>query len=86
MQEINAIDGLKMYPLEATFLAWIDVSELKLEDPETFFEEAGVGISAGKYFGNNDFIRLNFACRRPLLQNAVDRISTAIESRNKKAN
>ena len=86
MQEINAIDGLKMYPLEATFLAWIDVSELKLEDPETFFEEAGVGVSAGKYFGNNDFIRLNFACRRPMLQNAVDRISIAIVSRNKKTN
>ena len=80
MQEINAISGLKMFPLEATFLAWIDVSELNLDDPETFFEDAGVGISAGKYFGNNDFIRLNFACRRSLLEEAVERIQNAIKT------
>ncbi|MCF6189637.1 MAG: PatB family C-S lyase [Cocleimonas sp.] len=78
MQEINAIEGMKMYPLEATFLAWIDVSGLDLDDPEIFFEEAGVGISAGKYFGDNDFIRLNFACRRSLLEEAVGRIKKAI--------
>lgn len=79
LEEINAIDGIKMYPLEATFLAWIDVSKLRLDDPETFFEEAGVGISAGKYFGDNNFIRLNFACRRSLLEEAVSRIKKAIK-------
>ena len=85
MQEINSINGLKMYPLEATFLAWIDVSELGLDDPESFFENAGVGISAGKYFGDNDFIRLNFACRRSLLEEAVERIQKAVLALNKKA-
>lgn len=80
MTEINAIKGLKMYPLEATFLAWIDVSGLKLIDPESFFEEAGVGISAGKTFGDNNFVRLNFACRRSLLEEAVERIRVAIEN------
>ena len=78
MDEINAIDGLKMYPLEASYLAWIDVSALNLEDPETFFEKAGVGISAGKYFGDNNFIRLNFACRKSLLEEAVLRIKKAM--------
>jgi cystathionine beta-lyase len=84
MREINSIDGLKMYPLEATFLAWIDVSELGLDDPESFFENAGVGISAGKYFGDNNFIRLNFACRRSLVEEAVERIKTAIKAHHKK--
>lgn len=79
MKTINAIDGLKMYPLEATFLAWIDVSALKLDDVEGFFEKAGVGISAGKSFGDNNFIRLNFACRRSLLEKAVQRIIKVIE-------
>ena len=83
LHAINNIVGLKMYPLEATFLAWIDVSELDLDDPETFFEEAGVGISAGKYFGNSNFIRLNFACRRSLLQEAVERIRNAVENLSK---
>ncbi len=80
MQEINAVKGMKMYPLEATFLAWIDVSGLGLDDPETFFEEAGVGISAGKYFGNDNFIRLNFACRRSLVEEAVGRMKKAVDS------
>jgi len=78
MQEINAIEGMKMYPLEATFLAWIEVSGLGLDDPQSFFETAGVGVSAGKDFGDDNFIRLNFACRRSLLEEAVDRIQNAI--------
>ncbi len=79
LQEINAIPGLKMYPLEATFLAWIDVSELKLDNVESFFEDAGVGISAGVYFGDENFIRLNFACRRTLLEEAIKRIKKAVD-------
>ncbi len=78
LQEINAISGLKMYPLEATFLAWIDVSKLNLDNVESFFEEAGVGISAGIYFGDSNFIRLNFACRRSLLEEAIKRIKKAV--------
>jgi cystathionine beta-lyase len=85
MAEINSIDSLKMYPLEATFLAWIDVSALGLDDPESFFEDAGVGISAGKYFGDDNFIRLNFACRRSLVEKAVKRIKKAVTTHNRKA-
>jgi cystathionine beta-lyase len=82
LQEINAIKGLKMYPLDATFLAWIDVSALNLDDPETFFDEAGVGISAGKYFGDSNCIRLNFACPRSTLEEAVKRIQKAVKKIN----
>ncbi len=85
MKEINSIEGMKMYPLEATFLAWIDISELQLENVDSFFENAGVGISAGINFGDNNFIRLNFACRRSLLVEAVTLIKTAVNKHNKKA-
>ncbi|MEH6456861.1 MAG: PatB family C-S lyase [Cocleimonas sp.] len=78
LQEINAIPGLKMFPLESTFLAWVDVSELKLPDVEKFFEDAGVGISAGKNFGDGHFIRINFACSMATLTEAVARIRKAI--------
>ena len=80
LKEINSIRGMKMYPLEATFLAWIDVSKLGLEDAEKFFENAGVGISAGKYFGDDNYIRINFACRRALLEEAVQRIKKAVHA------
>lgn len=78
LKEINAIPGLKMLPLEATYLAWIDASELELDNAESFFEEAGIGISAGVYFGNKNYIRLNFACRRSLLEEAIKRIKKAV--------
>jgi len=78
MQELNKIPGIKMYPLESTFLAWVDVSALMLTDVEKFFEEAGVGISAGAYFGDTHFIRINFACTFKTVEEAVKRIRNAI--------
>lgn len=77
-QELNSLEGLKMYPQEATFLAWVDVSALNLDDPVTFFEKAGIGFSGGAYFGDNRFIRINFACPRSTLKEAVKRIKCAI--------
>jgi len=80
MKELNAFPTIKMYPLESTYLAWVDVSQLNIANIEKFFEEAGVGISAGKYFGNDQFIRINFACPLSTLEEAVFRIKKAISS------
>ncbi len=80
-RELGSLDGMKMYLPEATYLAWIDVSGLGLDDPPAFFEEAGVGIAAGAYYGDPRFIRLNFACPRALLEEAVARIRRALEQR-----
>lgn len=77
---INRIPGLRMGPVEATYLAWIDVSALGLEDPMTFFENAGVGMSPGRDFGDDDFMRLNFGCPRSRVEQAVARIRKAVES------
>jgi cystathionine beta-lyase len=76
--ELNQIRGLKLDPIEATYLAWIDVSELGLTDPKVFFEAAGVGLSAGSEFGDNNYLRLNFGCPRSLLEEAVKRIKIAV--------
>ena len=76
---INQIPGLRLGPIEATYLAWIDVSALRLDDPPTFFETAGVGMSAGQDFGDAGFMRLNFACPRSRLEKAVRRIRGAVE-------
>jgi len=78
MREINTIKGLKLDLTEATYLAWIDVSELKLENPHGFFEQAGIGMSPGKDYGDNNFMRLNFGCPRAQLEEAVSRIRKAI--------
>ncbi len=78
VQEINRIPGLSMEPVEATYLAWIDVSGAKLENPARFFEKAGVGLSPGRDFGDDRFMRLNFGCPRGLLEEAVRRMRSAL--------
>lgn len=69
---------IKFGSLEATYLEWLDVSELQLDDPYRFFIEAGVGLSDGKDFGNPQFLRLNFGCPRPLLEEALNKMLEAI--------
>lgn len=78
VDEINTIRGLRLDSVEATYLAWIDVSELGLEDPKSFFEKAGVGLSAGREFGDDRFLRLNFGCPRSRVEEAVTRIRLAV--------
>jgi cystathionine beta-lyase len=78
VREINQIPGLKLNPIEATYLAWIDVSAAKLENPAHFFEQAGVGMSPGRDFGDSNYMRLNFGCPRSMLEEAVKRIRRAL--------
>ena len=78
LREINAIRGLRLDSVEATYLAWIDVSKLGLKIPAKFFEQAGVGMSSGREFGDDRFMRMNFGCPRSLVEEAVTRIRLAV--------
>lgn len=73
--------GVKLARNQATYLAWIDVAGLKLEDPIAFFEQAGVGLSPGAQFGDAQFVRLNFGCTRARLSEALARMERAILAR-----
>ena len=70
-------------PIEATYLAWLNVSALKLEDPVTHFETHGVGLSDGVFFGESrgHHVRLNFGCPRATLTEALTRMKRAVASR-----
>lgn len=76
---INKMKGCILNPVESTYLAWIDVRDTGLEDPVRFFEQAGVGLSDGSFFGKKGFVRLNFGCPRSLLEKGLDRMETALE-------
>ena len=78
LREINSIRGLRLDSIEATYLAWIDVSDLGLKEPARFFEQAGVGLSAGGEFGDGRFMRMNFGCPRSIVEQAVTRIRLAV--------
>jgi cystathionine beta-lyase len=59
---------------EATYLAWIDSRAIDAENPLPAFEELGVGLSDGRDFGAPGFVRLNFGCRRAVLEEALRRM------------
>ncbi|NTS75626.1 putative C-S lyase [Catenovulum sp. SM1970] len=77
-QEINAIEGMSMQKSDATFLAWIDCSGLGVDDVQKFWEDAGVGPSPGRDFGEEQFARINFGCPRGQLVEIVGRIKAAL--------
>lgn len=69
---------LTMTSVEATYLAWIDARGMGVEHPQKVFEAAGVGLSDGADFGAPGFVRLNFGCRRELLDEALARMERAL--------
>lgn len=75
LQEMNAIKGFSMQPLESTYLAWIDTRESEIENISEILENAGVGISdGGFFFDGKGFIRLNFGTQMRRLEAAVWRM------------
>ena len=76
---INAMPLLSLAPVEATYLAWIDVRSSDLKNPGKFFEDAGVGLQDGLEFDGRGFVRLNFGCARALLEKALGRMASATE-------
>jgi cystathionine beta-lyase len=76
---IAEMPGLAMTHVEATYLAWIDARALGVDDPASFFEQAGVGLSRGDDFGLPGWVRLNFACPRVTLDAALVRMHNAVK-------
>ena len=74
---------IRIFPMEATYLAWMDVRDLGLDHPETFFEEHGVGLRNGAYFGSPGFLRLNIGCPRKMLDCALERMEAAYATLDK---
>jgi cystathionine beta-lyase len=67
---------------EGTYLAWLDCREAGIEgQPGAFFlQEARVALNEGAGFGagGEGFVRLNFACPRSTLAEALHRMSGAL--------
>ena len=75
---IQQMPPLSIAPVEATYLAWIDLRATGLENPTKFFEAGGVGLQDGIEFDGPGFARLNFGCSRSLLEKALARMQTAM--------
>ncbi|WP_210479646.1 MalY/PatB family protein [Naasia sp. SYSU D00948] len=80
----HSLPGMRYREPEGTYIAWLDARALELEDPATFFREsAGVALTDGLACGSPGagFLRLVFATPRPILEDAIERMATAVRSR-----
>lgn len=78
------IPSIKMIRPEATYMAWLDCSALGLNDKDLnkfFINQAGVGLNPGIQFGKGGagFMRINVACPRKTMLNALDQIRIKVE-------
>lgn len=78
------ISKLKTVSAEATYLLWIDCSELEMSSDtlaEKIRELSGLYLSEGcEYRGNGrQFLRLNLACPRARLEEGMKRLKKAID-------
>lgn len=68
----------KMCDSESTYLAWIDVSatgKIGDEMERCLLEKAKVRVSSGAIYGSPEYIRINYACPRQRLEEALLRIT-----------
>lgn len=77
-RQLQAVAGARMTPVEATYLAWLDVRDMALDDPGAYFESYGLGLSDGAAFGGPGFVRFNFGCPRALLDQGLERLDKAL--------
>ena len=82
MQE--RLPEIKVYPPEATYLAWLDCHELHVEmDPcEFFLKQARVALNNGKDFGlaGVGFVRFNFGCPTTMVREALEQMEKAVHA------
>lgn len=65
--------------MEATYLAWIDCSALRVDSPHDFFlKEADVFLDDGANFGSPQCVRLNFATSPEMLLRGLDAMRDAV--------
>lgn len=85
IESLTKIDGINIVAPEGTYLLWIDCREWKMSQAELmdfFVEEAKVGVSSGTDYGpeGEGFVRMNLACTKMTLSEALARIHRAAET------
>jgi len=82
------IPQVRMIRPEATYLVWLDCRKLGLDKAgleEFMIRKAKIGLNNGADFGpgGEGFMRLNMACPRQVLEEALHRLGDAIKNRTR---
>jgi len=79
----DQLPGVRMTRMEATYLAWLDCRDSGISGKpfDFFLTKAKVALNDGVEFGRGGegFVRLNFACPRKILTEALDRMGAALK-------
>ena len=70
---------LKVFQLEGTYLAWVDIAATGLsgdEFEEKLLREAQVWVNSGMMYGTDGYIRINLATQRSRLMEGLRRMAT----------
>ncbi|MCG6188791.1 MalY/PatB family protein [Maribellus maritimus] len=80
------LSKVKVMPLEATYLVWLDFTEYGMKDEELskfIVEEAKVGLNNGGRFGTggDGWMRINIGCPQSILLEGLERLGQAFENK-----
>jgi cystathionine beta-lyase len=81
----NNIPQISVFPLEGTYLAWLDFRKLGLSDEDVknfLIRKAKVWLDEGTKFGGGGkgFQRMNIGCPRKVLEEGLSRIANALKT------
>jgi len=82
----SKIPSVKYIEPEGTYLGWLDFNSLDLNDEElknVILNKANIALDEGKLFGSGGegFQRINVACPKSILEEAMQRIKKAVDQR-----
>ncbi len=80
----NNFPEIKVYPLEGTYLQWLDMRSLGMTHIELreMLENAGIYLDNGEMFGplGRGFQRINLACAKSTIEGMLERFKKAVEA------
>jgi len=79
-------ERIKLTPIEATYLAWLDCKDMNLSDKDLrnfFIEDAKLGLNPGLSFGRegSGCMRLNFAISSAKMLQLIEQLENALAKR-----
>jgi len=88
-EQLSNIPGVKVCPIESSFLSWINISKLGTSEQivDYLIKEAKVNVNAGNFYGSNGegYIRICHGCYKDdqMILQAIIRIRQALLKRSK---
>lgn len=81
---IEKIPGIEVIKPQGTYLIWLDCRKLEMNNQKLknfMLKDAKVGLNDGFIFGEegSGFVRINIACPRTILEEALRRIDKALQ-------